>query len=186
MSSTLAVVEEQALSLLSYADGSSDDADLDADYGVVILDTVYGDDENDVIGELVNLASVVGVFNFDGNGALGLSDGSGYESSLGLAVGSVGFSTELPASTGTYTVSPTGAVELVIDGESNFGFADMDGDLFTLVDPNSRVYGVKLGTGNISADLANKAFELKGLVIESSNKRLGASTYEGLTADVQC
>ena len=84
VSSTLAVVEEQALSLLSYADGSSDDADLDADYGVVILDTVYGDDENDVIGELVNLASVVGVFNFDGNGALGLSDGSGYESSLGL------------------------------------------------------------------------------------------------------
>ena len=58
----------------------------------------------------------------------------------------------------------------------------MDGDLFTLVDPNSRYYGVKLGTGNISADLANKAFELKGLVIESSNKRLGASTYEGLTA----
>ena len=182
-SSTLATAEEQALSLLSYADGSSDDTDLNADYGVVILDTVYGDDdENDVIGELSNLASVVGVFNFDGNGALGLSGGSGYESSLGLTAGSVGFSTELPASTGTYTVSPTGAVELVIDGESSFGFADMDGDLFTLVDPNSRVYGVKLGTGNISADLAEKAFELKGLVIESSNKRLGASTYEGLTA----
>ena len=43
VSSTLAVAEEQALSLLSYADGSSDDADLNADYGVVILDTVYGE-----------------------------------------------------------------------------------------------------------------------------------------------
>ena len=70
----------------------------------------------------------------------------------------------------TYTVSPTGAVRLVIDGESSYGFADSAGDLFTLGDPASRYYGVKLGTGNISADLANKAFELKGLVIESSNK----------------
>ena len=182
-STTLTTAQEQALSLLSYTDGNSDDADLNAEYGVVILDAVYGNDPQTIaVNELASLFSVVGVFDFDGSGTLSLSNGSSYISGIGLDDGFVSFDTELPASTGTYTVNATGAVEIVIDDESSYGFADSAGDLFTLVDPASRTYGVKLGTGNSSADLANKAFELKGLVIESSNKRLGASTYEDLTA----
>ena len=49
VSTTLASVQEQALSVLSFADGNSNNADLNADYGVVILDTVYGDDEETLI-----------------------------------------------------------------------------------------------------------------------------------------
>ena len=111
-----------------------------------------------------------------------MSAGSSYISGLGTADGYVAFSTDLPAATGLYTVSPTGAVELVIDGESNYGFTDSEGDLFTLGDPASRMYGVKLGTGNTSASLANTSFDLSGLVIDSSNTTLNVSTYKGLTA----
>ena len=182
-STTLATTQEAALSLLSFADGASDDADLNSDYGVVILDTVYGDDsESPDTDEVTNLFSVVGVFDFDGSGALALSAGSSYISGLGTADGYVAFSTDLPAATGLYTVSPTGAVELVIDGESNYGFTDSEGDLFTLSDPASRMYGVKLGTGNTNASLANTSFDLSGLVIDSSNTTLNVSTYKGLTA----
>ncbi|MDB2410660.1 thrombospondin type 3 repeat-containing protein [Pseudomonadales bacterium] len=179
-STTLATAEEQALSVLSFADGNSDDADLNADYGVVIMDTVYGDDpESATIEELVNLFTSVGTFNFDGAGALTLSNGSNYLSGLGETDGAALFSTGLPAPTGTYTVSPSGAVELVIDGESLYGFADSEGDLITLSDPASRIYGVKLGTDVTNADLADAAFDLQGLVIDSSNVTLKASTYLG-------
>ena len=182
-STTLATAEEQALSVLSIADGNSDDADLNADYGVVVLDIVYGNDgESATIDELVNLFSVVGVFGLDGAGNVALSDGSSFVSGLGIADGFVGFSTDLPATTGTYTVSPTGAVDLVIDGESNYGFTDIEGDLFTLGDPASRMYGVKLGTGNTNTDLSNLVWDLQGVVIESSNASLNASTYSGLSA----
>ena len=51
-----------------------------------------------------------------------------------------------------------------------------------LGDPASRMYGVKLGTGNTSASLANTSFDLSGLVIDSSNTTLNVSTYKGLTA----
>ena len=98
--------------------------------------------------------SVVGVFGFDGAGALALSAGSSYISGLGIADGFVAFSTDLPATTGTYTVSPTGAVDLVIDGESSYGFTDSEGDLFTIGDPASRMYGVKLGAGNTKRELS--------------------------------
>ncbi len=182
-STTLAAAQEAALSLLSFADGASDDTDLNADYGVVILDTVYGNDsEFPDTNEVTNLFSVVGVFGFDGAGALALSAGSSYISGLGIADGFVAFLTDLPATTGTYTVSPTGAVDLVIDGESSYGFADSEGDLFTTGDPASRMYGVKLGAGNTSASLANTSFDLSGLVIDSSNATLNVSTYAGLTA----
>ena len=182
-STTLATAEEQALSVLSIADGNSDDADLNADYGIVILDIVYGNDgESTSIDELVNLFSVVGVFGLDGAGNVALSEGSSFVSGLGIADGFVGFSTDLPATTGTYTVSPTGAVDLVIDGESNYGFTDIEGDLFTLGDPASRMYGVKLGTGNTNTDLSNLVWDLQGVVIESSNASLNASTYSGLSA----
>jgi len=182
-STTLAAAQEAALSLLSFADGASDNADLNADYGVVILDTVYGNDSDfPDTDEVTNLFSVVGVFGFDGAGALSLSAGSSYISGLGIADGYVAFSTDLPATTGTYTVSPTGAVDLVIDGESSYGFADSEGDLFTTGDPASRMYGVKLGAGNTSASLANTSFDLSGLVIDSSNAALNVSTYAGLTA----
>ena len=182
-STTLAAAQEAALSLLSFADGASDDTDLNADYGVVILDTVYGNDsEFPDTNEVTNLFSVVGVFGFDGAGALALSAGSSYISGLGIADGFVAFLTDLPATTGTYTVSPTGAVDLVIAGESSYGFADSEGDLFTTGDPASRMYGVKLGAGNTSASLANTSFDLSGLVIDSSNATLNVSTYAGLTA----
>jgi len=182
-STTLAAAQEAALSLLSFADGASGDADLNADYGVVILDTVYGNDsEFPDTDEVTNLFSVVGVFGFNGGGALALSAGSSYISGLGTADGFVAFSTDLPAATGLYTVNPTGAVELVIDGESSYGFADSEGDLFTTGDPASRMYGVKLGTGNTSVSLANTSFDLSGLVVDSSNTSLNVSTYEGLTA----
>ena len=182
-STTLAAAQEAALSLLSFADGNSNDADLNADYGVVILDTVYGNDsEFPDTNEVTNLFSVVGVFGFDGSGALALSAGSSYISGLGIADGFVAFLTDLPATTGTYTVSPTGAVDLVIAGESSYGFADSEGDLFTTGDPASRMYGVKLGAGNTSASLANTSFDLSGLVIDSSNATLNVSTYAGLTA----
>jgi len=183
-STTLAAAEEQALSVLSLADGNSDDADLNADYGVVVLDIVYGNDgESATIDELVNLFSVVGVFGLDGAGNVALSEGSSFVSGLGIADGFVGFSTDLPATTGTYTVSSTGAVDLVIDGESNYGFTDIEGDLFTLGDPASRMYGVKLGTGNTNLSLASKLWDLQGVVIESSNASLNASTYSGLSAN---
>ncbi len=182
-STTLATAQEAAISLLSFADGNSNDADLNADYGVVILDTVYGNDsEFPDTNEVTNLFSVVGVFGFDGAGALALSAGSSYISGLGIADGFVAFLTDLPATTGTYTVSPTGAVDLVIDGESSYGFADSEGDLFTTGDPASRTYGVKLGAGNTGASLANTSFDLSGLVIDSSNATLNVSTYAGLTA----
>ncbi len=182
-STTLAAAQEAALSLLSFADGASDNTDLNADYGVVILDTVYGNDsEFPDTNEVTNLFSVVGVFGFDGSGALALSAGSSYISGLGIADGFVAFLTDLPATTGTYTVSPTGAVDLVIAGESSYGFADSEGDLFTTGDPASRMYGVKLGAGNTSASLANTSFDLSGLVIDSSNATLNVSTYAGLTA----
>ena len=182
-STTLAAAQEAALSLLSFADGASDNTDLNADYGVVILDTVYGNDsEFPDTNEVTNLFSVVGVFGFDGAGALALSAGSSYISGLGIADGFVAFLTDLPATTGTYTVSPTGAVDLVIAGESSYGFADSEGDLFTTGDPASRMYGVKLGAGNTSASLANTSFDLSGLVIDSSNATLNVSTYAGLTA----
>jgi hypothetical protein len=182
-STTLAAAEEQALSVLSLADGNSDDADLNADYGVVVLDIVYGNDgESATIDELVNLFSVVGVFGLDGAGNVALSEGSSFVSGLGIADGFVGFSTDLPATTGTYTVSPTGAVELVIDGESNYGFTDIEGDLFTLGDPASRMYGAKLGTGNTNLSLASNLWDLQGVVIESSNATLNTSTYSGLSA----
>ena len=174
------------MSVLSFADGNSDDADLNADYGVVILDIVYGNDgESTSIDELVNLFSVVGVFGLDGAGNVALSEGSSFVSGLGIADGFVGFSADLPATTGTYTVSPTGAVDLVIDGESSYGFADIEGDLFTLGDPASRMYGVKLGTGNTKYGLSEYWFGIcKVLVIESSNASLNASTYAGLSAFV--
>ena len=184
-STILATAQEAAISLLSFADGSSDDGDLNADYGVVILDTVYGNDiEFPDTDEVTNLFSVVGVFGFNGAGALALSAGSSYISGLGTADGFVAFLTDLPAATGTYTVSPTGAVELVIDGESSYGFADSEGDLFTTGDPASRMYGVKLGTGITSSSLANISFDLSGLVVDSSNTTLNVSTYAGLTAAV--
>ena len=186
VSTTFTVVEEQALSLLSYAESDTnevnDDGNLNTEYGVVILDTDYGDNFETSVEELVNLFSAVSVHDFDGDGAVTISNGSGYESGLGLSGGSVDFSTELPASEGTYTISTSGAVEIVTNSESQYGFTDGDGDLFTLGDPNSRTYGVKLGTGYSNASLANAEFDLKGLVIESCNERLGASTYEGLTA----
>jgi hypothetical protein len=183
-STTLGTAEEQALSVLSIADGNSNDADLNANYGVVILDIVYGNDgESASIDELVNLFSVVGVFGLDGAGNVALSDGSNFVSGLGIADGFVGFSTELPADTGTYTVSPTGAVDLVIGGESSYGFTDIEGDLFTLGDPASRTYGVKLGEGVDSASLSGLAWDLQGVVIESSNETLNASTYSGLRAN---
>ena len=183
-STTLATAEEQALSVLSFADGSSDVADLNADYGVVIMDTVYGDDSASVaIEELANLFTTVSVFGFDGAGALTLAGGRGYLSGLGTLDGEAVFSTALPAASGTYTVSPEGAVELVIgdplDDEILFGFTDSEGDLMTFSDPASRTYGVKLGSAVTNMSLANKLFDLQGLVIDSSNVTLNASTYLG-------
>ncbi|MDA8694375.1 hypothetical protein N9L91_04180, partial [Pseudomonadales bacterium] len=118
-------------------------------------------------------------FNFNGAGALTLSNGSNYLSGLGETHGTAVFSNGLPDTTGTYTVSLSGAVELVIDDESLYGFADSQGDLITLSDPASRIYGVKLRAGVTNADLAGAAFDLQGLVIDSSNVTLKASTYFG-------
>ena len=183
-STTLAAAQEAVISLLSFADGASDNTDLSAEYGVVGLDIVYGNDgESADVNELVNLFSVVGVFNFDGTGNVALSDGSGFVSGVGIADAFAGFSPGLPAESGTYMVSSTGAVELLIDGELNNGFADSEGDLFITGDPASRMYGVKLGAGNTSASLANASFDLSGLVIDSSYETLNVSTYAGLTAE---
>ncbi|MDB2409551.1 serine hydrolase [Pseudomonadales bacterium] len=180
VSSTLANVQEQALSVLTAANGNSSDADLNADYGVVILDTVYGDESDSAEAEeLVNLFSAVATFAFDGNGAVTLSEGSNYASGVGINDGAITFSTSLPANNGIYTVSPSGAIDIELDGESTFGFTDSEGDLITLGDPNSRLYGVKLGSGVSHASLANTTFDLQGLVIESSNVTLNASTYVG-------
>ncbi|MDG1938078.1 MAG: carboxypeptidase-like regulatory domain-containing protein, partial [Pseudomonadales bacterium] len=180
VSSTLANVQEQALSVLTAANGNSSDADLNADYGVVILDTVYGDESDSAeVEELVNLFSAVATFAFDGNGAVTLSEGSNYASGVGINDGAITFSTSLPANNGIYTVSPSGAIDIELDGESTFGFTDSEGDLITLGDPNSRLYGVKLGSGVSHASLANTTFDLQGLVIESSNVTLNASTYVG-------
>ncbi len=182
VSTTLASVQEQALSVLSFADGNSNNADLNADYGVVILDTVYGDDEETGnIQELVNLKSVVSLFTFDGSDALALANGSVYESGLGASDGAVSFSAALPEATG-YSVSPSGAVTVTIDGEPSYGFTDSEGDLFTVGDPASRMYGVKLGAGVTNANLAHATFDLQGLVIESSNVTLNATTYVGAVA----
>ena len=182
VSTTLASVQEQALSVLSFADGNSNNADLNADYGVVILDTVYGDDEETGnIQELVNLKSVVSLFTFDGSDALALADGSVYKSGLGASDGAVSFSAALPEATG-YSVSPSGAVTVTIDGEPSYGFTDSEGDLFTVGDPASRMYGVKLGAGVTNANLAHATFDLQGLVIESSNVTLNATTYVGAVA----
>ena len=182
-STTLATAQEQAFSVLSFTDGNSSDADLNADYGVVIMDVVYGDDDSAEaipgIDELVNLFSVVSVFGFDGNGGLTLADGSGYISGLGLADGYVSFLDQLPATTGTYTVSSSGAVELFFADESTYGFADSEGDLMTFGDPASRTYAVKLGSGVTNEDLENLMFDLQGIVIDSSNVTLNASTYLG-------
>ena len=178
--------QEQALSVLSAADGASSDADLNAAYGIVNMDIVYGDDESPSaiagIEELVNLFSNVAEFSFNGEGELTLTNGSNYITGLGLDARRVVFSSSLPASTGTYTVSPSGAVELVIAGKSTYGFADSEGDLITLSDPASRYYGVKLGEGVTKASLANTIFDLQGIVIDSSNVSLNASTYVGSTA----
>jgi CubicO group peptidase (beta-lactamase class C family) len=181
-SATLASLQEQALSVLSFADGNSNDADLNADYGVVILDAVYGDDdETDNVQELVNLTSVVGQFTLDGSGALALTEGSGYESGLGLSDGAMSFSTALPEAN-SYSVSPSGAVSIIIAGEPTYGFTDSEGDLLTLGDPASRIYGVKLGAGVTNANLAHATFDLQGLVIESSNVTLNATDYVGAVA----
>ena len=89
----------------------------------MILDTVYGDDEETGnIQELVNLKSVVSLFTFDGSDALALANGSVYESGLGASDGAVSFSTELPEAI-SYSVSPSGAVTLTIDDEPSYGFA---------------------------------------------------------------
>ena len=180
VSTPLVTVQEQALSVLSVADGDSNDADLTADYGVVMLDTVYGDDDESAnIAELVNLSSTVATFNFDGTGALTLTEGSNYLSGVGIANGAITFSSSLPADSGAYTVSPSGAVEIEIDDESMFGFADSEGDLITLSDSVSRGYGAKLASGVTNASLAYATFDLHGLVIDASNVTLNASTYAG-------
>ena len=182
VSTVLALSQEQALSVLSFADGSSSNSDLNADYGLVILDTVYGDDEETLnIEELVSLTSVVGLFTADGSGTATLSDGSSYNSGLSASDGAVSFSIELPEAI-SYSVSPSGAVALTIDGEPSYGFTDSEGDLFTVGDPASRMYGVKLGAGVTNANLAHATFDLQGLVIESSNVTLNATTYVGAVA----
>ena len=180
VSSSLAAAQEQALSVLSAADGNSNDTDLTADYGVVILDTVYGDDDESAdIEELVSLSSAVAVFNFNGDGALTLTEGSNYVSGVGLTDGAITYSSMLPANSGAYTVSPSGGVAVELDGESLFGFTDSQGDLITLSDPASRAYGVKLASGVTNASLSNAVFDLQGVVIDSSNMTLNASTYVG-------
>ena len=184
VSTTLETAAEQALSVLSFADGSSADSDLNADYGMVALDIIYGDDSADdepsTFVDLVRLTSSVGVFTFDGDGLLATANGSRFGSSLGLTAGMVEYSTELPAETGTYTVSLSGAVELVFSGDpdSIYGFADSAGELITLGDPASRLYGVKLGS-EAPSDLAGKSYDLQGIVVDSSNVTLNASTYVG-------
>ena len=181
-STTLADVQEQALSVLSFTDGNSNNADLNGDYGVVILDTVYGDDEETLnIEELVSLTSVVGLFAADGSGAATLSDGSSYNSGLSTSDGAVSFSTELPEDI-SYSVSLTGAVTVTIDAEPSYGFTDSEGDLFTVGDPASRMYGVKLGSGVTNANLAHATFDLQGLVVESSNVTLNTTNYVGAVA----
>ncbi|MDA8962933.1 thrombospondin type 3 repeat-containing protein [Pseudomonadales bacterium] len=182
VSTVFASSQEQALSVLSFADGDSSNSDLNADYGVVILDTVYGDDEETLeIEALVNLTSVVGLFAADGSGAATLSDGSSYDSGLSTSDGAVSFSTELPENI-SYSVSLSGAVTVTVDGEPSYGFADSEGDLFTVGDPASRMYGVKLGAGVTNANLAHATFDLQGLVIESSNVTLNATDYVGAVA----
>ena len=184
VSTTLETAAEQALSVLSFADGSSADSDLNADYGMVALDIIYGDDSADdepsTFVDLVRLTSSVGVFTFDGDGLLATANDSRFGSSLGLTAGMVEYSTELPAETGTYTVSLSGAVELVFSGDpdSIYGFADSAGELITLGDPASRLYGVKLGS-EAPSDLAGKSYDLQGIVVDSSNVTLNASTYVG-------
>ena len=183
LSSVLATAQEQALSVLSAADGNSNDADLDADYGVVILDAVYGDDVSDNarpgIQELVNLFSAVLEFGFNGAGGLTLDDSSVYISGLGETNGYAEFVNSLPAPIGTYTVSPSGALEVVYGNEAQNGFTDSEGSVIVLSDPASRHYGVKLGMGVTNTGLANAEFDLQGLVIDSSNVTLNASTYVG-------
>lgn len=82
----------------------------------------------------------------------------------------------------SYSVSLSGAVTLTVDGEPSYGFTDSEGDLFTVGDPASRMYGVKLGTGVTNANLANATFDLQGLAIESSNVTLNATDYVGAVA----
>jgi hypothetical protein len=146
------------------------------------MDVVYGDDEEtSTIAELVSVYTGVDMFTFGGEGTFTANTLSGFASGFGTADGQAGYMSESQTPT-TYTVNPSGTVDLVIDAETTSGFTDSEGDLITLGDANSRVYAVKLSTGVTNSVLAGKSFDLQGVVIDSSNASLNASTYVGSVA----
>ena len=176
--STLATAFEQSISVLSFSDNSSTDADLNGDYGFVELSVTYSDVEANA---LVALNSSVFDLNANGAGSLTAGTNSEFSSSLGLSDGSVGFDGS-PVLASNYTVSSSGAVQVLLDQTVN-GFADSNGDLITVVGDNHRAYGARLMTGVTVANLYGQTFELHGLVIESSKSALNASDFVGTSLE---
>ena len=180
--STLADVAQQGLSALSYTDTSSNEADLNGEYGFVDLSVNYGSGANTADGLV---ATQTRVFDAQLNGA-GVISAEGVMSQFNAAVGtddgSVTFANTTLGLTGSsYVVSLSGATTLTFATETFRAIADADGELLSTVSGDVRGFGVRLGAATAADLVAQGPYNLEGLVINPERAQVTGFSLEGAT-----